>query len=50
MSRREHGYWELNSKRLWAARGIAVVSLGLWIMVAMAGRWIAYMEYIYFPA
>lgn len=50
MSRRQHGYWELNSKRLWTARGIALLSLGLWIMVAMAGRWIAYMEYIYFPA
>lgn len=50
MSRRQHDYWELNSKRLWAARGIALLSLGLWIMVAMAGRWIAYMEYIYFPA
>jgi len=50
MSRTEPGYWELNSNRLWTARGIALLSLGLWIMVAMAGRWIAYSEYLYFPA
>lgn len=50
MSRRQENYWELNSKRLWTARGIALLSLGLWIMVAMAGRWIAYVEYIYYPA
>ena len=50
MSRQQDGYWESNSKRLWTARTIALLSLGLWIMVAMAGRWIAYSEYIYFPA
>ena len=50
MSCTEEDYWELNSMRLWTARGIAMVSLGLWIMVAMAGRWIAYAEYLYFPA
>ncbi len=50
MSRRQQDYWEMNAKRLWTARGIALLSLGLWIMVAMAGRWIAYAEYIYFPA
>ena len=31
-------------------KAVALLSLGLWIMVAMAGRWIAYVEYIYFPA
>ena len=31
-------------------KAAALLSLGLWIMVAMAGRWIAYVEYIYFPA
>lgn len=50
MSRREPEYWELNPQRLWTARGIALLSLGLWLMVAMAGRWIAYVEYIYYPA
>lgn len=50
MSRQEQGYWELNSKRLWSARAIALFSLFFWIMIAMAGRWIAYVEYIYYPA
>lgn len=50
LSRSQPNYWELNAKRVWTARGIALLSLGLWIMVAMAGRWIAYVEYIYFPA
>ena len=50
MSRNQANYWELNTPRVWTARCIALVSLGLWIMVAMAGRWIAYSEYIYFPA
>jgi len=50
MSRRQENYWELSAKRLWTARGIALLSLCLWIMVAMAGRWIAYVEYIYYPA
>ncbi len=50
MSRQQAGYWELSSKRLWSARAIALVSLALWILVAMAGRWIAYVEYIYYPA
>jgi hypothetical protein len=50
LSKQQENYWELNSRRLWTARGIALLSLGLWIMVAMAGRWIAYVEYIYYPA
>ncbi len=28
----------------------ALFSLGLWVMVAMAGRWIAYAEYLFLPA
>lgn len=50
MSKQQEGYWELNSQRLWGARAIAFLSLVLWIMIAMAGRWIAYVEYIYYPA
>ena len=50
LSKREEDYWESSSKRLWSARVIALFSLFLWIMVAMAGRWIAYAEYIYVPA
>lgn len=50
MHRQQEGYWEANTQRLWTARTIALLSLALWIMVAMAGRWIAYVEYIYYPA
>ncbi len=50
MSKSQEDYWQLNSQRIWTARAIALLSLGLWIMVAMAGRWIAYVEYIYYPA
>lgn len=50
MHRRQEDYWESNPTRLWSARAIALASLALWIMVAMAGRWIAYVEYIYYPA
>ncbi|MYD71601.1 MAG: hypothetical protein F4W89_12800 [Acidobacteria bacterium] len=53
MNRREHGYWERTPARLGTARAIAVVSLCCWIGVMLAGRWIAYSEYItdpfYFP-
>ncbi|MDA1371128.1 MAG: hypothetical protein O2971_10250 [Proteobacteria bacterium] len=49
MSRTQMDYWELNAKRLWTARGVALASLGLWIMVAMAGRWIAYLEHLQYP-
>lgn len=50
LHRRQEGYWEASAARLWSARAIALISLILWIMVAMAGRWIAYVEYIYYPA
>ena len=50
LSRRQENYWSLSRQRVIASRFIALASLGLWIMVAMAGRWIAYSEYIYFPA
>ncbi|MFT4861862.1 MAG: hypothetical protein ACI95C_001074 [Pseudohongiellaceae bacterium] len=50
LHRQQPGYWERNSKRLWTARLIAGLSLLCWLSVAMAGRWIAYVEYIYYPA
>ncbi|MCB1672226.1 MAG: DUF6644 family protein [Gammaproteobacteria bacterium] len=48
MQKRRPGFWEAPQRRL-LARGLAVLSLGLWIMVLMAGRWIAYLEYLQFP-
>ncbi len=50
LHKQQPAYWELNRKRLWTARAIAALSLICWLAVAMAGRWIAYVEYIYFPA
>ncbi len=48
MHRSQQGYWEQPDKK-WPARALALVSLGLWIMVAMAGRWIAYLEHLQYP-
>lgn len=50
MSRRQENYWSLSRQRILLSRFIALASLVLWILVVMAGRWIAYSEYIYFPA
>jgi len=48
MHRKQEGYWE-QSARKWTARGFAILSLCLWIMVVSAGRWIAYLEYLQYP-
>ncbi len=48
-NRKEHGYWEESEDRLLVARLIAGVSLLAWIGIMMAGRWIAYSEYITDP-
>lgn len=50
LHRQQSGYWELTIKRKWTGRAIAAASLICWLGVAMAGRWIAYVEYIYYPA
>lgn len=49
-NRRQPRYWELSQNRIWAGKAIAFLSLACWLMVAMAGRWIAYVEYLYYPA
>ncbi len=41
---REPGFWETTSQRRTAARVVAVVSLSLWLAIAVLGRWIAYIE------
>jgi hypothetical protein len=48
LHRRQQGYWEQPGKK-WPARILALASLGLWIMVVMSGRWIAYLEYLQYP-
>ncbi len=48
LSRKEAGYWERSlARRVWAQL-IAAVSLALWVGVVMAGRWIAYSDYLFF--
>ena len=49
LSRREPGYWEMSQGRRLALGAIALVSLVLWVGVVLAGRWIAYSEYLFFP-
>ena len=45
---REPGYWGRSSARRLSGRAIAVLSLVLWIGVVMAGRWIAYADYLFY--
>lgn len=35
-------YWERSTYRKWAAKLVAMMSLGLWVGIVCAGRWIAY--------
>ena len=48
MHKKVTGYWEQESK-MWTGKTFALVSLGLWIMVSLAGRWIAYLEHLQYP-
>lgn len=50
LHKKQAGYWEQDNKHQWAGKTLALLSLACWIMVAMAGRWIAYAEYLYYPA
>ncbi|MDX1385510.1 MAG: DUF6644 family protein [Thermoanaerobaculia bacterium] len=49
MNRRENGFWSLTSARRWTGRVLAAASLVGWIGVVMAGRWIAYSDYLFWP-
>jgi len=46
-NRSEPDYWEKYLSRRVQSRVIALVSLALWVGVIMAGRWIAYTDYLY---
>ena len=46
-SRREPAYWEKSAIRRSLVRSMAVVSIVLWLSVMMAGRWIAYSDYLF---
>jgi hypothetical protein len=45
--RGEDNYWEASQSRRRSAKAMAAVSLLLWVMVVLAGRWIAYTEYLF---
>ncbi len=39
---RDPQFWTASPARLLAGRGLALLSLGVWLAVVVAGRWIAY--------
>lgn len=45
---REPGFWERTPGRRLGARLIAIASLVFWVGVVLAGRWIAYSDYLFF--
>lgn len=45
---REEGYWDRSNDRRRTAKAMAVVSLLLWVGIILAGRWIAYSEYLFY--
>ena len=48
LARARPGFWEQSPGRLWAGRVVALASLVLWVGVILAGRWIAYSDYLFF--
>lgn len=44
---REENYWSETIRRRIVGRALAFLSLLLWLGVVMAGRWIAYSEYLF---
>jgi hypothetical protein len=49
LSLRETDYWTSSSQRLITGKMIAAISLVLWLGIVMAGRWIAYSDYLFWP-
>ena len=49
LSTRDENFWERSTWRRVSSKAIAAVSLVLWISVVMAGRWIAYSDYLFPP-
>lgn len=47
---KNEGFWARSLQHKISGKLLALASLGLWLMTAMAGRWIAYAEYLYYPA
>ena len=49
LSLREPNYWTSSEFRLVTGKVTAAASLFLWIGVGLAGRWIAYSDYLFWP-
>jgi len=49
LSQREVDYWTSSRQRLITGKVIAASSLILWFGIVMAGRWIAYSDYLFWP-
>ena len=49
LGRRQSDYWERSAAHRNTGMAIAGVSLLLWLGVVMAGRWIAYSDYLFWP-
>lgn len=47
---REPDYWQASRQRALIGKGLALLSLLLWIFVVLAGRWIAYVEYLFWES
>jgi|TARA_Y100000310_G_scaffold314204_1_gene363352 hypothetical protein len=47
LRKQEPEFWERSAPRRRLARVIALISLPLWLGVMMAGRWIAYADYLF---
>ena len=47
LGRREDNYWDASRSRRRGAKAMASVSLLLWVTVVLAGRWVAYAEYLF---
>jgi len=47
--RRDPEFWDRSGGRRLALRAMAAVSLVLWVTIVLAGRWIAYAEYLFPP-
>ena len=48
LNRRQAGDWEQSMSRRLTGKVIAALSLALWVGVVLAGRWIAYAEYLFY--
>lgn len=49
LSLRHADYWTSSRQRLIKGKLIAAASLLLWLGIVMAGRWIAYSDYLFWP-